>query len=98
MKIYKLKLTGGDITIRSSDSFRRSGKITIDNQLGEPKIGDVRLEIQSDQDVIALDIPVNDWRDTIMVQVGESLGCSKHDPIPQVPFQAVTASLVQKTA
>jgi hypothetical protein len=92
-------LTRRQISQRSGSDGGHMGLIRVD-ELGQAKVCDVGLHLLIQKDVAAFDVPVDDMRNAVVVQVTQSPGHAQSDLEAQVPVKRlhVAGGVVCKTA
>lgn len=61
------ELTWSNVTIGSSNGVGRTSEIAIIYELGKPEISNVRFKFKANENIVGLYVPVNNWRNTVMV-------------------------------
>lgn len=84
-----------DVAVRAGDGVGGSTEIPILDELGQSEVGDVRLEIVADEDVVGLDVSVDDRRHAIVVEIGQPVSRAHRDLVPRFPFQRAAVFVEQ---
>ncbi|BAS83088.1 Os03g0228901, partial [Oryza sativa Japonica Group] len=91
--------TGSNVAVGAGDRGHALGATGIAaEELGEAEVGDVRLELGVEEDVVGLDVAVQDRRRAVVVQVAEALGGLHGDLVPRRPLQVAALLAVEHLA
>ena len=99
LEVTRDRLTRRQITKRSCSSGGHMGLVRVD-ELRKPKVCNVSLHLLVQKNVAALDVPVDNVRNTIVMQVTQSPGNTQSDLEAQLPVKRlrVAAGVICKHA
>ena len=87
--------TWSNVAVGASNGGHGLRGARVVQELGKAKISNMGLQVPIQQYIIRLDIPVNDKRGTIMVQIAQSLSSFHRNLVPHFPLQVPSFGTMQ---